>query len=84
MKVTMLTTTGERCGIAAYSRALVKALWEFVEVEVEPIEEGKHTAEHHRTQADRLNMADVVHIQHEYSFWGASSQAGPAFGHYVT
>lgn len=70
MKVAMHTTVGERCGIAAYSRALVEALREFAEVIVEPIEEGKHTPEYHRAQADRLNQADVVHIQHEHSFWG--------------
>jgi glycosyltransferase involved in cell wall biosynthesis len=71
MKVAMLTTTGKRCGIAAYSSGLVKALREFVKVEVEPIEEGKQTAEYHRAQTDRLNRADVVHVQHEYSFWGS-------------
>jgi len=70
MKVTMLTTTGDRCGIAAYSRSLVEALREFVEVEVEPIQVGKQPPEHYRAQAARLNRADVVHVQHEHSFWG--------------
>ncbi len=72
MKVAMLTTTRERCGIAAYSRTLVEVLREFVEVEIEPIEEGKRAAGYHRAQADRLNRADVVHIQHEHSFWGGA------------
>jgi glycosyltransferase involved in cell wall biosynthesis len=70
MKVAMLTTTGEGCGIAAYSRALVAALREFVEVQVEPIQVGRQPPEHYREQAARLNAAEVVHVQHEHSFWG--------------
>lgn len=70
MKVAMLTTTGDRCGIAAYSRALVAALREFVEVEVEPIQVGKQPVKHYQQQAERLNRADLVHVQHEHSFWG--------------
>jgi glycosyltransferase involved in cell wall biosynthesis len=66
----MLTTVGDRCGIAAYSRALVAAMQEFVEVEVEPIQVGKQPIEHYQQQAERLNRADVVHVQHEHSFWG--------------
>lgn len=70
MRVAMLTTTGDRCGIAAYSRDLIAALKEFVEVEVEPIQVGRQSPEHYREQAARLNTADVVHVQHEHSFWG--------------
>lgn len=74
MKVAMLTSVGERCGIAAYTRALVAALRELPEVEVEvvPITEGKQPKEHYIAQAERLNAPeiDVVHIQHEHSFWG--------------
>jgi len=61
---------GERCGIAAYSRALVSALDEFIDVTVEPIVVGKQSIDHYRDQAARLNESDVVHIQHEHSFWG--------------
>lgn len=75
MKIAMLTTTGDRCGIAAYTRALVGGLrtLEGVEVEVVPITEGKQPTEHYIAQAERLNApdVDVVHIQHEYSFWGS-------------
>jgi glycosyltransferase involved in cell wall biosynthesis len=70
MKVAMLTTVGDRCGIAAYTRSLVEALNEFADVTVEPIQEGKQPLSHYQTQAERLNQADVVHIQHEHSFWG--------------
>ncbi len=74
MKIAMLTSTGERCGIASYARALVSGLESLPEVEVvvEPIVEGKQTKSHYLEQAERLNAADVdvVHIQHEHSFWG--------------
>jgi glycosyltransferase involved in cell wall biosynthesis len=70
MKVAMLTTVGDRCGIAAYTRSLVEALGEFADIAVEPIQEGKQPLSHYQEQADRLNQADVVHIQHEHSFWG--------------
>jgi glycosyltransferase involved in cell wall biosynthesis len=68
--VGMLTTTSERCGIASYSRAMVAVLREFADVTVESIEPGKQSDEHYHGQAERLNACDVVHIQHEYSFWG--------------
>lgn len=74
MKVAMLTTVGERCGIAAYSAALIEALRRVpgIDVEVTPIKPGKQPASHYLKQARRLNSpdVDVVHIQHEYSFWG--------------
>lgn len=74
MKVAMVTTTGDRCGIAAYTRALVEGLKSLpnVEVEVVPITEGRQATAHYVAQAERLNAPDisVVHIQHEHSFWG--------------
>jgi glycosyltransferase involved in cell wall biosynthesis len=74
MKVAMVTTTGERCGIAAYTRALIEGLRSLPEVEVEviPITEGRQPTAHYVAQAERLNAPDisVVHIQHEHSFWG--------------
>lgn len=75
MKIAMLTTTGEKCGIANYTRALVAGLNTLpdVSVEVVPITEGKQPTEHYIEQAKRLNAQDVdiVHIQHEYGFWGS-------------
>lgn len=74
MKVAMVTTVGERCGIASYTRGLIAALRELpdMEIEVVPITEGKQPREHYVAQAERLNAPDidVVHIQHEHSFWG--------------
>lgn len=74
MKIAMLTTIGERCGIAAYSRELISALETLPDTEVEliPIHEGNQSAEHYLEQAEKINSqdVDVVHIQHEHSFWG--------------
>ena len=83
MKVAMLTTVGPRCGIAAYTRALVAGFDSVpdVEIEVVPIEEGKQPSEHYAAQALRLNAPDidVVHIQHEHCFWGNVMPRGSAF-----
>ena len=79
MKVAMLTTVGDRCGIAAYSRDLTAGLQGLVDLEVEPIEVGKQPVEHYEDQAGRLNSADVIHIQHEHSFWGGILPGQSAF-----
>jgi glycosyltransferase involved in cell wall biosynthesis len=81
MKVAMLTTVGDRCGIAAYTRSLVEALRANGEVEVEvvPIAEGRQPLERYQEQAGLLNAADVVHIQHEHSFWGGILPGKSAF-----
>ena len=74
MNIAMLTSVGERCGIASYTRALVESLGGLPDtnVEVVPIVEGKQAREHYIAQAEVLNAPgiDVVHIQHEHSFWG--------------
>jgi len=74
MKIAMLTTAGQRCGIASYSEALVDGLRRLpdTDVQVVPIAVGEQPASHYEEQAARLNAPDVdlVHIQHEYSFWG--------------
>src|SRR5207248_378337 len=74
MNIAMLTSVGERCGIAAYTRALVEGLRTLEDtcVHVVPILEGKQPREHYVAQAEELNApsVDVVHIQHEHSFWG--------------
>jgi glycosyltransferase involved in cell wall biosynthesis len=66
----MLTTVGDRCGIAAYSRDLAAELRKLVDLTVVPIEPGKLPLARYEEQARELNRADVVHIQHEHSFWG--------------
>jgi len=74
MNIAMLTSVGERCGIAAYTRALTESLCalDATSVRTVPILEGKQAREHYVEQAAILNASDVdvVHIQHEHSFWG--------------
>lgn len=79
LTVAMLTSVGDRCGIAAYARGLVPALSELADVTVEPVEVGRQPLEHYQAQAERLNRADVVHIQHEHSFWGGVMPGHSAF-----
>ncbi len=83
MKVAMLTTVGERCGIAAYTRALTCALQQLPETEVTtvPITEGRQPTAHYIEQAALLNAADidVIHIQHEHSFWGGVMPRSSAY-----
>jgi glycosyltransferase involved in cell wall biosynthesis len=74
MKIAMLTTAGQRCGIASYSAALVAGLKTLpdTDVQVIPIAVGEQPPSHYEEQAAQLNApdVDVVHIQHEFSFWG--------------
>ena len=74
MNIAMLTSVGDRCGIASYTRALVESLRGLPDttVQIVPITEGKQPREHYVAQAETLNAegVDVVHIQHEHSFWG--------------
>jgi len=42
----MLTSVGDGCGIAAYTRSLTEALDEFADVEVVPIVAGRQPIDH--------------------------------------
>ena len=83
MKIAMLTSVGGGCGIAAYTAALVDGLRELpdTEVQVVPITVGRQPTEHYIHQAGLLNAPDidVVHIQHEHSFWGGIMPRASAF-----
>lgn len=69
MRVAMVTSCAERCGIAAYSTALLEALRKRVSVERLSVP-GDQTAETALTAlAERANAADVIHIQHEFTFF---------------
>jgi glycosyltransferase involved in cell wall biosynthesis len=74
MKIAMVTTVGERCGIGSYSACLADSLrlLRDTDVELVPITVGEQPAAHYEEQARALNAADVdvVHFQHEFSFWG--------------
>ncbi len=83
MKIAMLTSVGGGCGIAAYTAALVDGLRTLpdTEVVVVPISVGRQPIQHYVTQAELLNAADIdiVHIQHEHSFWGGIMPRASAF-----
>jgi glycosyltransferase involved in cell wall biosynthesis len=68
LRVAMLASTRERCGIAAYSRALADALAGRVDLDLVPLDPQPLTPD----AVDRLNAAQLIHIQHEYSFWGSA------------
>src|SRR6266702_2605348 len=68
MRVALLTSTEERCGIARYSRDLHAALTPLVDVDLIPI----HPWPPEGQRLERLRAADIVHLQHEYSFWGTA------------
>jgi glycosyltransferase involved in cell wall biosynthesis len=68
MKVALLTSDRERCGIARYSRDLHAALALLADVALVPIHPWPPEGE----RLERLRAADVVHLQHEYSFWGTA------------
>jgi glycosyltransferase involved in cell wall biosynthesis len=68
VKVALLTSDRERCGIARYSRDLYAELSRLIEVTLVPIHPWPPEGE----RLSRLQAADVVHLQHEYSFWGTA------------
>lgn len=82
MNVAMVTTAGERCGIASYSDALVRSLRALpdTDVRVVPIAVGEQPISHYEAQARALNApdVDVVHVQHEFSFWGFPMPGRPS------
>src|SRR5947209_2896353 len=68
MRVALLTSDREPCGIARYSRDLYAALTRLIDVDLVPIHPWPPEGE----RLERLRAADVVHLQHEYSFWGTA------------
>jgi len=86
LAVAMLAPTRERCGIGDYSRRLAGALESLPEIsgiEVVPTPEGAARAgaldalrnylsdeQRYHALGERLNSADIAHIQHQYFFFG--------------
>jgi glycosyltransferase involved in cell wall biosynthesis len=70
MTVGMFTSTEERCGIAAYSRDLIGALAREVDVQTSAASFEPVPPSAYRAVAERLNEADLVHVQHSYAFFG--------------
>lgn len=71
MKIAMWTSWEARCGIASYTGALVTELERLgVNVDVVPVPYTERDPAQLRALVERLNAADLVHIQHEYTFFG--------------
>jgi glycosyltransferase involved in cell wall biosynthesis len=75
MRIAMITTWNDRCGIADYARRLVEPLKQRVEMEILPLDAGVRAtgAPYYRRLAAQANEATVVHLQHEYSFFGGGT-----------
>ncbi len=80
LRVGMVTSVGNRCGIAAYTAALMAEMAPLADVRLEAIQPGKQPLPHYEAMAQRLNGCDLIHVQHEYSFWGSVMPGANAFG----
>src|ERR1043165_9546135 len=70
MRVGLLTSWNERCGIAEYSRRLCAALRQRVELEVVPATFRASPKAAYAAMGQALNAGDVAHVQHSYAFFG--------------
>ncbi len=68
MNVSFATTWDSRCGIAVYSRSLVAELRKTVDVRI--ISLDPDAVRSPIRLAAEMNEADIVHIQHQYPFFG--------------
>lgn len=79
----MWTSWQTRCGIASYTGSLVESLRSLgVEVDVVPV---PYTERDPRVEAEalaRLNAADLVHVQHEYTFFGGIAPGSSSLPRY--
>jgi glycosyltransferase involved in cell wall biosynthesis len=73
-------TGPQRCGIAHYTDSLVRALPTGIEVKVTRGSFDSMSREQYEALGDRLNDADVIHVQHEYAYWGGM---GPGTGYFA-
>jgi glycosyltransferase involved in cell wall biosynthesis len=69
MRVAMITSCAERCGIAAYSTALLAALSDHAAVDRIPVPRNETDEKKLAALAERANAADLIHIQHEFTFF---------------
>ncbi len=70
LRVGMYATVGPRCGIAAYTQALVRALEPHADVITVPLRPGSLNPFRTLAAGLRLSRRDVAHLQHTYSFFG--------------
>ncbi len=84
MKIAMWTSWQTRCGIAAYTAALVEELRRLdVSVEVVPVPYTERDPARAAETLERLNRADLVHIQHEYTFFGGVAPLSSSLPRYL-
>jgi glycosyltransferase involved in cell wall biosynthesis len=65
----MITSCAERCGIAAYSTALLQALAPLADVDRIGVPGDERSGSALAALAARANQAEVIHIQHEFTFF---------------
>lgn len=86
MQVALLTSWGERCGIAAHSRYLHQALEELPdppEVTVVPASFRPSPRHVYRAMGMVLSAAEVAHVQHSYAFFGGMHPLRSGWGSLV-
>jgi glycosyltransferase involved in cell wall biosynthesis len=72
-----------RCGIASYAAALVEQLRVLgVEVDVTPVPYTDRDPARMAETLARLNAADLVHLQHEYTFFGGIAPGSSSLSRY--
>ena len=78
LRITFATTWNDQCGIAVYSRSLVAHLEKHAQVQIISLDRE------HRMQlnqlAQQMNTGDVIHIQHQYPFFGGMALHRNWFG----
>jgi glycosyltransferase involved in cell wall biosynthesis len=70
MRIGLLTSWDERCGIAEYSRHLVEALRPRVEVDLVPATFRASPKAVYAAMGTAASGGDVAHVQHSYAFFG--------------
>src|SRR5687768_9572240 len=79
----MWASTGDRCGIASYTAALISELERpGVSVDLVPVPYEDRDPGRFAATIERLNAAELVHIQHEYTFWGGIAPGSSSLQRY--
>lgn len=80
----MWTSWEERCGIASYTGALVQELQALgVTVDVVRVPYTDRDPRQAAAALERLNAADLVHLQHEYTFFGGIAPGSSSLPRYL-
>jgi glycosyltransferase involved in cell wall biosynthesis len=84
VKLALWTTLEPGSAIAAHSADLAAALRRLgVEVDEVPVPFGDRDPARAEETLARLNAADVVHVQHDYPFFGGIAPRGSSLPHYL-